>query len=102
MARQLPVSPFSLSPDAIHEQLTSRGLQGLVLLGDDLDTFLKPREAARIHDDLVFLDELAGTIAVYLLPLWVVFTLNDEIPGTRTRSGRTGRALRDRYNVLRL
>lgn len=112
LARQLPRLPFRLSTEFLsrgdlREVLAAAGVDGLVLLCDDLDRFEGDATEsspllARRPEDLRFLDELAGIVAVYQLPLWIVFTLTEELPGTRAAGGRAGRALRDRYTVLRL
>ena len=107
VTRQLPglglaFSSEHLARGGLGEALAERGLDGVVLLADDLDRFEARREGDRLEEDLVFLDELAGQVAVYQLPLWVVFTLRREIRGSRTMGGRAGRALRDRYTALRL
>ena len=107
VTRQLPglglaFASEHLARGGLGEALAERGLDGVVLLADDLDRFEARREGDRLEEDLVFLDELAGQVAVYQLPLWVVFTLRREIRGSRTMGGRAGRALRDRYTALRL
>lgn len=97
----LPLSSAFFTRGEFTDALAARGCEGLVIMADDLDKLLVPAARPCYMDDLAFLEELGGMISVYLLPIWLLFTLTRPLPVTESREQVGGR-LRNRYTSLYL
>jgi hypothetical protein len=96
----LPLSSSFFTRGQFTDALANEAYEGLVVLADDLDRLLSPERPSYLSD-LAFLEELGAMISVYLLPVWLLFTLTQPLAVGRERD-QVGSRLRNRFTTLHL